>query len=369
MSSMYLYSQRGKDDSYLDAIVNNETYLQMCSDSNDKIVDLMVMYYGANGRPKYTKEELKSYVFRYNDSGKFEWLFDGFLFLEDRTEVDLVEKGYAFEQNAYLFQKHRARKQEWMWLLDRTFDPNEGLSALNDLISEFSAIEKPPLRKRKVILSLPEPLSGQLDWGQLNNKTLDFANDSDRVKAVKWYVDELISRFNIKNFKNLELSGFYWFRTNDELSFQLMPEIASYIHSKGYKFYWRPSYGRFRGSAWKSYGFDAAYLTPDHLTTSWFKKINVVRACTYASEYSMGLEIDLNKLVKQYGNYRTKFEDYMNVYKDSNVFDKAAMSYQDGDGIFYEMSKTSNGELNNIYNRILNEVVIRQKIADLECMK
>lgn len=364
---LQLFSQMGKDDAYLDGVTNEENYLPLCSESNDKIVDLMVMCHGGEGRPNYTKDELKSYVFRFNKAGNFEWLFDGFLFLEDRTKVYDVSKGHAFSQDAYMFQKDRAKKQEWEWLLERVFAPGESVFALNDLIKEYSLLEKTPLRKRKIILSIPEPLSGLQDWGELVGKTLDFAIDADRVAAVKWYVDELVSRFESKQFEHIELSGFYWLRTNDELTFQLIPTIASYIHGKGYKFYWRPSYGRFRGAAWKEYNFDAAYLTPDHLTTSKFQKINVERACTYASINNMGLEIDLNNLVKQYTSYRTKFTEYMAVYNNKNVFEKAAMSYQDGDGIFYEMSKGASCDLINIYDQILDAVATRQLKADIEC--
>ncbi len=359
-----LYSQVNTNDAYLDSITNEETYLSFCSESNDKITDLLVMYHGGAERLKYTKDELRSYVYRYNAAGEFEWLFDGYLFLEDRTDIGT---GHAFEQHAYLFQKDRARKTEWKWLLDRIFTPGESVSALNDLIDEMAFKEAVPARKRKVILSIPEPLSGQLGWGSLDGRPLDFANDSDRVDAVKWYIDELATRFDAKEFDHLELSGFYWLRSNDELTFQLMPIIASYIKSKGYKFYWRPSYRRFRGDSWREHGFDAAYLTPDHLTTSAFKKVNVDRACTYASLNNMGLELDLNNLVRRFANYRTKFYDYMSVYTENNVFDKAAMSFQDGHGIFHEMSQSDNEELKAIYNHVLDVVAERQKRADTRC--
>ena len=358
----HLFSQRGLDDSYLDQIVNEENYLPLYSEKNDEIVDLVVMPYGGESRLSYTKEQLIPYLFRYNRNGELEWLFDGFLFYEDRTDLG---DGHAFEQHAYLFQKDRARKSEWEWLLDRIFTSGKSLSALNELIQETVVREEiMPSRKRKIILSIPEPLSGQLDWGDLNGKVLDFANDSDRVEAVRWYIDQLVDRFQAARYEHLELSGFYWLRPNDELSFQLMPIIASYIKSQGYKFYWRPSYGRFRGNNWKSYNFDAVYLTPDHLTTSWFKKINVERACTYASLYNMGLEVDLDNLVKRYALYREKFTDYMEVYSEQNVFTKAAMSYKDGDGIIYEMSQSSNSALNDIYNQVIDSVAARQIRAD-----
>jgi hypothetical protein len=363
---LQLFSQRGKNDSYLDNIKNEENYLPLYSKSNDKIVDIVVLTHGGKGRLEYNKDQLRPYVYRYNENGDFEWLFDGFLFREDRTNMGT---GHAFEQHAYLFQKDRARKSEWEWLLNRIFTPGESLFALNELIKDMSIVAgTPPARKRKVVLSIPEPLSGQLDWGTLDGRTLYFACDSDRVVAVRWYIDELIDRFNSEGFEHIELSGFYWLRTNNELSFQLMPIIASYIKSKGYKFYWRPSYGRFRGETWKQYNFDAAYLTPDHLTTSWFQKINVVRACTYASMYNMGLEIDLDDLVKRYANYRTKFSEYIEVYTDKNVFSKAAMSYQDGDGIFHLMSRSTNPALNSIYIQVTDSVASRQKRADEQCI-
>ncbi len=361
--SFQLFSQRGSNDSYLDNVENKESYLPLYSKSNDQIVDLIVMAHGGDKRLKYTKDQLKSYVYKHKDVGEIEWLFDGFLFYEDRTDIG---NGHAFEQHAYLFQKDRARRIEWEWLLDRVFAPGESLSALNELIDSISVVKgSPPKRKRKVVLSIPEPLSGQLDWGTLNGKVIDFANESDRMSALKWYIDELIDRFNSIEYEHIELSGFYWLSNTNELSFELMPAIVSHIKSKEYKFYWRPSYGRFRGESWKTYGFDAVYLTPDHLTTSWFKKINIERACTYASVFNMGLEIDLDNLVRRYPLYQTKFSHYMQVYSEKNVFTKAAMSYKDGDGIFHEMSQSSNPALHNIYKQVIEKVAVRQKRADI----
>lgn len=361
-----LFSQRGVDDSYLDKMTNEEKYLPLCSGNNDQIVDLVVLTHGGNNRLQYTKEQLIPYVYKYNTNGDFEWLFDGFLFQEDRTNIG---GGHAFEQKVYLHQKDRARKTEWEWLLNRIFTLGESIDALNSLIEDLGKVESLPARRRKVILSIPEPLSGQLDWGSLNGKELDFANDSNRMEAVRWYIDELIQRFNAGGYQNLDLSGFYWLREDNELSFHLMPLISSYIKSKGYKLYWRPSYGRFRGNSWKTNKFDVAYLKPDHLTTSWFEKKNVERACTYASRYNMGLEIDLDKLVRQYANYRTKFNEYMEVYTDKNVFAKAAMSYQDGDAILYELSQSKNQTLNKIYAQVVDSVAARQRRADKLCAR
>lgn len=358
-------AQVGTDDTYLSSAPNNNTYLPICSETNDKIVDLMVIPQGGIQRLEYTKEQLKPYVYRWTSQGEFQWLFDGFLFYEDRT---FIGEGHAFEQKAFIYSKDRARKSEWEWLLNRVFAPGVGMSALNEVIDDMSKVETAPKRKRKIILSIPEAMTGQFDWGELNGAKLDFAIDSNRVEAIRWYIDELIDRFDSKQYAHLELSGFYWLRDNNELSFQLMPIIASYIRSKGYKFYWRPSYRSHRGRSWRTHRFDAVYLKPDHLTTSAFEKVNVERACTYASLYNMGLEIDLNQLVIQYSNYRTKFNEYIEVYSAKNVLEKAAMSYQDGDAVFHKLSNHTNPDLKNIYNKVMDIVNTRQTKADNSCI-
>lgn len=353
-----LHAQLKADDSYLLKISNSQQYLPIGSDANDKIVDLAILYQGGIERLNFTREEIIPYVYRWTTDGELEWLFDGFLFHEDRTF-----EGHAFEQEAYRFQKNRARKTEWEWLIDRVFEPGRAVSVLNHVIEEQRVIGNVPKRKRKVVLSLPEPLSGQLDWGELNGRSLDFANDADRVEAVKWYIDQLISRYNGYGFQHLELSGFYWLRQDNELSFQLMPEIAAYIKSIGYKFYWRPQYQKHRGKTWKVNGFDAAYLQPNYFLNSSFNKESLVKACTYASLYNMGLEIDIDAAISN-STHQVKFNDYMDVFTQQHVFEKAAMSFSDGGKTYYELSKSLNSVLQGVYKKITDYVATRQKKAD-----
>lgn len=357
-SSVLLNAQLKADDSYLLKLTNSQNYLPLGSSSNDEIVDLAVLYQGGVERLEFTRQEIIPYVYRWTSNGDLEWLFDGFLFHEDRTF-----DGYAFEQEAFRYQKNRARKSEWIWLINRIFEPAKSIHVLNQVIDEQSKIGNVPKRKRKVIISLPEPLSGQLDWGELNGKNLDFARDEDRIEAVKWYVDELIRNFNEGNFQHLELSGFYWLRQDNELTFQLMPQIAAYIKSEGYKFYWRPQYQKHRGKTWRINGFDAAYLQPNYFLNSDFNKLSLEKACTYASLYNMGLEVDIESAITN-ATHQSKFTEYMEVFTNKKVFEKAAMSFSDGGKTFYELSKTTTPALQNIFKIITNYVAERQKRTD-----
>ena len=45
----------------------------------------------------------------------------------------------------------------------------------------------------------------------------DFTVLEDRIAALKWLVDEQEKRFIEKKYKNLQLSGYYWFDRGDRL--------------------------------------------------------------------------------------------------------------------------------------------------------
>jgi len=105
-------------------------------------------------------------------------------------------------------------------------------------------------RKAKIIIALPYP-----DPRITNLDSLDFSRHENRVVMVKWFVDELLKRWNeLSAAGKLDVSslvGFYWGREgasaprtehgtfNDT---KLMKDVASYIHEKGYLFHWIPGF-------------------------------------------------------------------------------------------------------------------------------
>ena len=159
-----------------------------------KAVDMILIFQGGTHRPTWTQQELAPYVTYVDpETGAEDWLFDGYLIIEsnDGAGRDMVAPIYPDQ-----FTGKLGRKVEWENQLTRQFTTDNGIDALNKLITVKSATIGAPKRKRQVVICLPEPAPGQADWGALDGRTLNFSSQADRLTALKWYIDQIISKWN-----------------------------------------------------------------------------------------------------------------------------------------------------------------------------
>ncbi|MDD3910558.1 MAG: DUF4855 domain-containing protein, partial [Proteiniphilum sp.] len=164
---------------------------------------LVLIYDGGVHRSiRWDSEHFAPYVSS-EVNGEANWLFDGFLFLEIK---DGQGRGFASG-----YEKLPARKTEWENLLHNYFREGNAIHALNKQIESIRKEgSNKEFTKRKIVLSLPEPIPGQVDWGMLDGRSLHFSNKKDRLDACKWYINYAEELFQNANFENVELVGFYW---------------------------------------------------------------------------------------------------------------------------------------------------------------
>ena len=175
--------------------------------------NLALCYGGSAHRVPFLWDEQRfdRHVTYTDEAGKTHWLFDAFLAIEF---VDTKNN------KAYMLGNGRpsADKASWTDLLDYWFDKENGFAALDRSVGK--AIEKlgVPPTKRKVIITLPDPIiyqnfkdvtSSTTYWGFIDGKQMDFKKAADRRAAMKWYIDEARKRWNNSNYQNLEFMGFY----------------------------------------------------------------------------------------------------------------------------------------------------------------
>ena len=301
------------------------------------ILDMVLIYQGGVHRADWTPAEMMPYVVHTNRFGKKEWFFDGFLFLEfyDGTKYNFCP-GYSGRENA--------RKNEWEWLIDRHFADGKAIKALNACIDDGIREIGKPTMKHKIVIGLPEPFLNQKDWGNLDGKDMDFSNREDRITSIKWYIDQLIERFEKSGLNHLELAGFYWVNEHMSTSQYITVDIGNHIRQKGKLFYWIPYYMANGYSQWKSYGFDVAYLQPNYFFN---KKINdnrVENACDLAYTHHMGLEMefDLRALASSKENHRDRLINYIQTYQKRGVFNHSSIAYYEGGRGVYHFSKSAN---------------------------
>ncbi|MFR0835812.1 MAG: DUF4855 domain-containing protein [Barnesiella sp.] len=250
----------------------------------NQIRDLALIYQGGTQRIDWTPDQFIPYVTHQFADGTKDWLFDGFLFLEFADG-----KGYNY---AYGYASKQARKTEWEWLIERVFEKGKALDALDQCIeNEKKNIGKPNF-KHKIVLGLAIPLPKQKDWGAIDGDSLDFNLQADQIKAAKWYIDQLMYRFKKAEFKNLELTGFYWVDEDIATCKDLSKYVSQYIHSQKKELVWIP-YWKAKGyEQWKELGFDIAYQQPNHFFTKTIPDSRLDEACELARKNGMAMEFE-----------------------------------------------------------------------------
>ena len=317
------------------------------------VVDMGLIYQGGVHRPDWTQEELKPYVVHEYADGHKEWFFSSYLFLEF-TNGNGVGYGTGYGTPA--------KKTDWEWLLDRIFAADKGLDALDKCIEQYKSEIGDPGFRHKIVLGWVMPIDGQSDWGELNGKNLNFNVRSHRLEAAEWYLDQLMTRFDNAEYKNLELVGFYCIEEDSNHFNGLTPFVSDYIHEHGYKFYWIPFFSAAGYSDWKELGFDLAFLQPNYFFNVDLHPSRVTDACRLAKMKDMGLEMEWEYTVlhespdSRYG----MLEEYIDRFEEQGVFDSSAIAYYSGTKTILQMYESSDIENTVILDRIVDHIVDRR---------
>ncbi len=319
------------------------------------ISDLALIYHGGTQRPAWTASELAPYLYREN-SGNTEWLFDGFLFLEI---FDNLQK-YDYDPG---FGHRTAGKEQWEGLLNRYFGDQKGPDALEFLLDSLSQKGEKPVRQRQVVLSIPCPVNGFTEWGELDGKKLNFNNSDDQVKAACWFIDEALKKWNKKNYKHIQLSGFYWVHEDAVQSDEAIPFVKKYLEAKSYQLLWIPYWGAKGKGEWERLGFDFAWQQPNYFFATDIPKQQLTDACVFAKEHQMGLEMEFDERIAK-PEFRARFYDYINAFNENNVWKQYPVAYYEGGGAWLQMSKSKDPKMKKMFDTLGNIIVERQTRAD-----
>ena len=331
-------------------------YLPLWSEAKGHIADLALIYQGGEKRLTWTPEEFAPYVTWKNpDFGKEEWLFDGFLFIEFRD-------GLGHEYAAGYTQKP-ARQTEWRWLLEKNFSRTNALGALDNLVGRATARIGAPLVSRKVVLTLPEPIHGQTNWGTLGGRTLDFNRAADRVAACEWHVDQALAMWREAKPRHLELAGFYWVAEQANHAREILPAIARTVHDRGLRFYWIPYWKASGASQWQELGFDYAWQQPNHFFHP--DKVPDARlgeATAFARQHGLGMEFEADqRAISDSKAFRPRLYTYLNSFERYEVKAKASIAYYEGGGALLQMARSEDPEVRALYEAVAKWVADRQR--------
>lgn len=337
-----------------DLVFKEEPSVQELKHYHEVPNDLVLIYDGGAHRSiKWNKDHFAPYVFA-EMNGEEKWLFDGFLFLEIHNG-----QGRGFASG---YQALAARKIEWKHLLENYFAKGNAIHALNEQLGDVreSGRIQGKYKKRKIVISIPEPIPNQTDWGQLDGRSLQFFNKKDRLDACKWYIDYAEQLFRNANFEHVELVGFYWLAEEASNSRNLAGDVADYLYEKKYDFYWIPYFNSDGYSEWKNLGFNVPYYQPNYFFNENIPYSRLQEACDRANKFQMNMEIEFDdRALKNNKGWGYRLTDYLDVYENNGVFDSLKVAYYQGGDAFYKLSQSEEDADRALYRRLIHLITRR----------
>lgn len=360
---------QGGSFSYRTAYLPDSTALDTCytkystlfSDlqvNSSQPLDMMLIYAGGSTRPAgwYKPEHFAPYVALTRDDGTFDWLYDGFLFLE-------IKDG-----DKSFFGTHGtvpANKADWTRYMEKFVAPGMNMSALDAEISSFKAKggASTPFTKRKISIGIPEAKVGMKDWGEIDGKEMDFDKPEDRIAAYKWFIDLAIGRFQSQQYANLELVSFYWIQEGYDIDGTIR-EISDYLHAKKLYFYWIP---HLLGADnvqnnWRGQGFDRAYLQPGYFyrTDKDYWRLGEASKRINYYQYLPYVEFDTRAL-KRKKNWGYRLASTIEMYELHDFWRQHPVGYYQGFDAWYQLSVSQDPEDRDLYLKLAGIIANRQK--------
>lgn len=158
-------------------------------------------------------------------------------------------------------------KADWQkYISDIQFAEDMNVDALDAAVGDVKAALGKSGYKAKIYLSLFYPVKGVTSFGEVNGKNLNLSNEADRIEAVKWMVDEHLRQFKARNYQNIEVAGFYWFKEEIVVSDdkELLNAVTDYVRSLGYITIWSGYYQAKGYDRWQELGIDKAFMQANY---------------------------------------------------------------------------------------------------------
>ncbi|GMA51761.1 hypothetical protein GCM10025857_31180 [Alicyclobacillus contaminans] len=178
-----------------------------------------------------------------------------------------------------------ANQSTWQSWMDELYTSDRNLDALHHAASQ-------PV---DVWISLPYPRRGQLNFGEIHGRTLNFADDEDRLEALYWWMDAFLQRWEESKHLHdkLVFRGFVWLREMilPEEDGQLVARVNQGIHARNQLAFWLPNYGSYSVWEWRNFGFDVAALNPDYYGSGPYGREWIEWTGMAARTYNMGIQI------------------------------------------------------------------------------
>ncbi|KEZ50279.1 DUF4855 domain-containing protein [Metabacillus indicus] len=233
-------------------------------------------------RTDWTADELAFYQVNQENPATPQSLFKSFIFNPVSFRKD------HFIHPMFTGFGEQADVKDWTLAIEHFFKKDANLYALNQTA----------LERTEVWAAVPYPAHHQKEFGSVNGKKLDFSSNDDRLTAVKWWIDQFLSRWEKEkaSLPKLDFKGFLWQRgsiqENDE---PVVTGFTSYTKEKKVFSFWLPFLGSYGAIKCKELGFDAScvhsnYYGNTHLDYNW-----IIHSTNFAQFYHTGVQIVYGK--------------------------------------------------------------------------
>ncbi len=316
---------------------------------NDDILkgskDLCLLYHSLNNG--YTVNDLLPYVAYVDENGTpQDVMFDSFLFLYNNTTFP--SGGLPYKNNV---------KSDWEWVLSDLFEENSNINALNEAAGQVKqSLGLSDDFKYKVTMTIYYPTQGFENFGDIDNdgNNDSFAKYNNRIKAIKWYIDEVERLFSEHNYENIELVGYYWYHEeiipDDTDSTQMLNDTSDYVHSKGKNFFWIPYFTSNGYNQWQDYGFDVAVMQPNYVFNLEAPYSNVTNCAKLTALYGMGLEMEICESVLANDLFYKKYMQYISAGAELGYMDDCIIMYYQSAYIYRDAAYSKNTMARSVYD-------------------
>ena len=287
-----------------------------------------------------TKEIFLPHV-AYMENGEIkDTLFDGFLFLP-----------YV----AFLYDKYTKRplkKESWQYYIDTQYIKDGNMDALEQAVAEVGEKLGMPDYKVSVYLSILYPVTEVTEFGEIDGKNLNFTKLADRKAGLKWLIDEQYRRFVEKNYKHLELKGYYWFTEeinySDSQLIELLHYTTDYVRDMGLITTWIPYFHASGYNDWQNLGFDVVCYQPNYAFNQAVPDSRLFNAASTAKLHGMCIELEVGGT--QPWNIERIKKYYAAGALTGYMKDAAHMYYQGGvPDVYYSAYKSEDPDLHSVY--------------------
>lgn len=356
---------------------------------------------------EWDQERWLTHVAYTDENGVEHWLFDSFLLIEGQQSGTYGQPITTFVITDD--DRPSGTRRHWQQLLDfwfkggdflwqesywgngidsfgrtytgKTFTrhfPAGQLDNLEACVADVSSRIGAPPEKRYVIMGLPEPIyfdnyiralnnggGSTTYWGTLDGRTLDFSLIQDRVAAYEWFMDETRKAFQQKNYRHIELAGFYilpevlsttW-RPEYKRYDKVIPAVAEYAHSCRESLFWIPYCLADGYKKWESFGFDLAYMQPNYYWEA--EKKPLPTTFQAIDKYRMGLELEFEYSMVENINgaasaqtYRQRFQEYLAWARSSGVYGQRSIALYSGTDALHQLATSPLPEDRAMYHEL-----------------